>query len=892
MTALRNSATQEKESCIMLPQNAERLLRALGYFDHYSKLYVRAFSAKKMPMDVRLNYDTAYRKNGSILPLSPMGTLDLGTEVFTPSNGLLKGQPQAKGWDFIAALNRKPQGIYFTVNPGGQNIADITESRALFYEIDNLNKEEQWAKLRELEAELGHQLTVVETRNSLHVYLILTAPITDLALWTRYQQRLIQKMGSDISIHNPNRVLRLPDFDYWSWDSENQTPVNHGPIVLHHIGEPLDLSMIDAVLPAWETTQWSPPTDRPRPNYSGPSEFLDYWDMKNIAIYLPGYNAQGRQGGWATAQCPHQGPGHSGNPSVDSLHIAPDGAFKCHAGCDGSDVLEASIRHACTMGYPTLEQWARAKGLWREKSVPIELPSSTATAPPLTDFPEGLIPVKSMAVVDDLPSGDYPPDAPIEGEPPNTVIVSEPLVPIPEADNPELAYVHDKVRGDGKGTTLLGAAIRSLVLSPEGQNIVSRYCWVFNKDEFFDLTTQVTIQPKQLIKRYDGKTGFFKKASNWIQLPQGDKPKRVSIIDLLDAYDRQVFDYGYAPGQPQLIPPVEGEDLPRANLWKPPPTGHVGATSTDVELWLERLYNFIPGEAGDYFLQFLAHTVQQPEVKCDFAPILYTEKRRSGREQLLSPVLEMFKRVNQGIELACTSFDPRYTDALMGKRLVIFNEVKKPTGREFPDPNHWFKNHIGHSADTSKLYTRKGLGAIYMEDYTNFILITNEQDAITIMEDEGRYWPIETSWKGPEEDYINLGRFYDQGGMAKVWGYLHTVDLTGFSPYRPRLDLSNFAEFCGATEADARTQVLDMLNELHDPFIAHHEVKQYLGHIPEVQDARTFRKLIANSPWAMSSDKKDRVSSYEGRKQIKSHLIYQKTIPFVQARALYTDQQS
>lgn len=871
----------------MLSQNAEKLLRALGYFDHYSKLYVRAFSAKKMPMDVRLNYDTAYRKNGSILPLSPMGTLDLRAEIFTPSNGLLKGKPQTNGWDFIAGLNCKPQGIYFTVNPGGQNIDDITESRSLFYEIDNLSKEEQWSKLRELESELGRLLTVVETKNSLHVYLILKAPITDLVLWTKYQQRLIQKMGSDISIHNPNRVLRLPDFDYWSWDSENQTLVNHGPIVLHHIGEPLDLAVIDAVLPAWETTQWSPPTDRPRPNYSCPSEFLDYWDMKHIAIYLPGYNALGRQGGWATAQCPHQGPGHSGNPSVDSLHIAPDGAFKCHAGCDGSDVLEAAIRHACTMGYPTLEQWARAKGLWREKPEPLELPSQTAIAPQATEFPEDLMPVKSMAVIDDLSSGEFLTDALIDGEPPNTVIVSEPLVPIPEADNPELAYHHDKVRGDGKGTTLLGAAIRSLELSEDGQSLMSQYVWVMNHNEFFDLENQVKLKEAQMIKAFDSQYGFFKKASNWVKLPQGDKPRKVGIIDLLSAYNRQAFDYGYAPGQPPLIPVKGKERFPRVNLWKPAPVGLVGATAEDAAPWLERVYNMIPGKAGDYFIQWLAHTVQQPNIKCDFAPLLYTDKRRSGREQLLEPIIAMFNEVNQGAEIACVSFDPRYTDALIGKRFVILNEVKRPGNREFSNPDHWLKTLIGHTADPNKIYTRKGLSSIVMPDFTNYILVTNEQDAVTIMEDEGRYWPIETTWKGPEEDYAALGRFYAEGGFAKVWGYLHTVDLTGFSPWRPDLTLSNFEQFCGATQDDARTQVLDLLDSLHDPFITHHEIKEALHQLEEAQNARHLRKLLANSPWRMSESTKDRVTLYQGRTQIKSHLVYKKEVSLTQARELY-----
>lgn len=874
----------------MIPQNTQRLLEALGYFTRYKKLYVRAFSAKKMPMDVRLTYDTAYRKGGSILPLSPMGVIDLDTGTYTPSNGFHKGQPQLNGWAYLRSINSKPQGIYFTVNPGGQTMADITESTVLFYEIDNLSKEEQWAKLRELEAELGCKLTVVETRNSLHVYLILAEPITDLALWSKYQQRLIQKMGSDISIHNPNRVLRLPDFDYWEWDEANQIPVNHGAILLHQLGDRLDLAAIDAVLPQWETTQWSPPTEKPELDWSGPSEFLEYWNMANIAIYLPGFNARGRQGGWMTAQCPHQGPGHSSNPSVDSLHISPSGAPKCQAGCDAKDVVEAAVRHACTMGYPTLEQWARSKGLWREKSAAVmELPSSTAAAPPATEFPEDLMPGKQWAAVEleDLPSGLPQPVVPTEGEPPAGVIVSEPLVPIPEADNPELAYSHPSAKGDGKGTTLLGAAIRSLELSEDGQSLMNQYVWVMNTNEFFDLANQVKLKEAQMIKAYDHQYGFFKKASNWVKLPQGDKPRKVGIIDLLAAYNRQAFDYGYAPGQPPLIPVKGQERFPRVNLWKPAPIGQVGATAEDAAPWLERVYNMIPGAAGDYFIQWLAHTVQQPEIKCDFAPLLYTDKRRSGREQLLEPIIAMFNEVNQGAEIPCVSFDPRYTDALIGKRFVILNEVKRPGNREFSNPDHWLKTLIGHTADPNKIYTRKGLSSIVMPDFTNYILITNEQDAVTIMEDEGRFWPIETTWKGPEEDYAALGDFYAKGGFAKVWGYLHTVDLSGFSPYRPNLALSNFEQFCGATQEDARTLVLDLLEGLHDPFITHHEIKEALHQVEEAQNARLLRKLLANSPWRMSESTKDRVTFYQGRTQIKSHLVYQKKVSLTQARELY-----
>lgn len=855
----------------MLTQNCRDFLTSLGYFSEYKTLFVRAFAAKKMPLADRLTYNLAYRKNTQILPLSPMGSIHLETNTYLPANGFNKGTSQPNGWEIIRKQNAKPQGLYFTVNPGGQDIVDITESTCLFYEIDNLSKAEQWEKLRALETELGITLGVVETRNSLHIYLPLRRPIKELDQWSRFQQRLIQKMDSDSSIHNLNRVMRLPDFDYWEWSETLGSPVNHGRIELRQLAhDRVDIEQLHQLLPAWSEERWKPVRSAGiAPLKTSPKTALDYWDMTTIRVYLEGYNANGRQNGWATARCPVQGPGHSGSPSLDSLHIAQDGSFKCHAGCSSSDVMKAAMVRAVAMGHPTFEAWAISHNLM---APPVEaaLPGRAAVAPPVTAFP------------DFFDSASLEPDQFSEADlgvaPVTPVAIATCNPEIPVAEDPNFAHEYGTTKTDGLGTTLLGAAIRSLQLSDEGEDLVGTYVWVMVSNEYWDLETQVKLKAVQLQQAFDGKVAFFQKegrpVSNWVKLPQGDKPKKVGIIELLDAHCRVAFDYGYAPGGPPLIPPTGKERFPRVNLWKPTPRGLVGATLDDVAPWLDRLYKLLPGAAGDYFLQFLAHTVTQPHIKCDWAPILYTQKRRSGREQFLAPVIALFNAVNQGAEIQCTGFDPRYTDALISKRLVLLNEVKRPTGREFSNPDHWLKNLIGHTADPNKIYTRKTLTAITMPDFTNYILLTNEQDAVTIMEDEGRYWPVETTWKGEESEYEILGDFYANGGFQKIWGYLYTVDLTGFSPWRPNLELSNFAEFCGATEADARALVLDYLEGLPEPFMAHAELKGQFPNVLEIQDGRSFRKLIANSRWTMTSARTDRVSWREGRNRVQSHLIY------------------
>jgi hypothetical protein len=865
----------------MLTQTTLNFLERFGYFSRYSKLYVRAIGPKKMPLDKRLTYDIAFRKGDKILPLSPMG--EVTSHNFTYQNGLHKNETYNNPLSVLKQINKKPLGIYFTPCAGGQTIDTIHSYPALFYEIDNLSKMEQWKKVRKLEVALSAKLMVVETLNSLHVYIILDVPLTDGESWIRLQRRLIQRQQSDCSIQNPNRVMRLPGFDYWAWNEESQAPVTKGTIEWRQdLDRPLTLAQVEAALPEYDQGYWEPqPSIKARSGFTGSfNGGSDYWDIRNFALYLQGYNERGR-GNWATAQCPHQGSGHSNRPSNDSLHISPDGHFKCHAGCDSRSVYAAALTLATRNGYPKFQDWLASQSC-------AEIPPSNCPAPPITEYPFEEWEAKKKLEALETSEGISPPLRVPEDTVKSTVAIkpiAEPLIPIPEPDNPALAHVHPNRRSDGPNTTLLGSAIRSLELSKDGNDLVAQYVWVFAHNEYYDIENRIPLKEQQLKQAYDKKVGFFKSASNWIQLPQAEKPKRVSVLDLLEAYDRQAFDYAYAPGEPALLPPVGKERFPRVNRWQPLPVG-VPATEQDVQPWLERLYNLMPGERGHYFLQFLAFTVQQPAIKCDFAPLLYTEKRRSGREQLLAPVAALFKSVGQGTEIYCSSYDPRYTEELMGKRFVILNEMKRPTGREFLDPNHWLKNHIGHSADPNRVYTRKGLSSITMPDFCNFVLLTNEQDAITIMEDEGRYWPVETTWKGEESDYIALGRFYDEGGYAKVWGYLQTLDITTFSPWRPDLALSNFTEFCGATELDIRVQVLDLLEDLQDPYITHWELKQLLPH-PDVQDGRPFRKLLANSQWTMGSNKSQRVPYHEGRTRIQTFLIHKKTMPFEKARKAY-----
>jgi putative DNA primase/helicase len=103
--------------------------------------------------------------------------------------------------------NGQNRGIFFTVNSGGHNDADITRINAQFVESDNATIAEQWEKI---DAFPLPPSLVVQTAKSLHCYwLTKGAKVED---FRRIQKKLVAAFDGDGNCINESRVLRLPGF--------------------------------------------------------------------------------------------------------------------------------------------------------------------------------------------------------------------------------------------------------------------------------------------------------------------------------------------------------------------------------------------------------------------------------------------------------------------------------------------------------------------------------------------------------------------------------------------------------------------------------------------------------------------------------------------------------
>lgn len=69
-----------------------------------------------------------------------------------------------------------------------------------------------WSYLGWQAAGLPKPTLVLQSGHGIHAYWRLDKPLRDLKRWTALQKRLIAAVGSDPSIHDPPRIMRLPGF--------------------------------------------------------------------------------------------------------------------------------------------------------------------------------------------------------------------------------------------------------------------------------------------------------------------------------------------------------------------------------------------------------------------------------------------------------------------------------------------------------------------------------------------------------------------------------------------------------------------------------------------------------------------------------------------------------
>ena len=207
----------------------------------------------------------------------------------TPKETKAKLGARKFGRDKEALLKAQADGlgVYVVVNTGGDDKASITEAIAYFLEFDGTAEAEQLQRVQE--SGLPEPSIINRTGGgSLHFYWLLSEPIANTAMWQADMKRLAAHLGSDKSVNDPSRVMRLPGSLYMGPD---QQPI--AMVETIHIGDGRYIrdDIINAIPADPEPLLQTRPTPSPRITSDRTAErALD--QLQRIPSRTPGSNTR------------------------------------------------------------------------------------------------------------------------------------------------------------------------------------------------------------------------------------------------------------------------------------------------------------------------------------------------------------------------------------------------------------------------------------------------------------------------------------------------------------------------------------------------------------------------------------------------------------------------
>ena len=247
----------------------------------------------------------------------------------------------------------------------------------------------------------------------------------------------------------------------------------------------------------------------------------------------------------------------------------------------------------------------------------------------------------------------------------------------------------------------------------------------------------------------------------------------------------------YAPGKGRIV--IEGAHRKMLNLWEAPDVDLMPHLSTrelraKIGKWLALVAHVVGRTNGTKMLDWMTCTLAHPEVKPAWAPVV-VGLPGIGKDLMFRPLAAGVGFKNWS-EIGYETLREKYTDWADAKKVVVLQELWK--GKEAKEVQEKLKTLIAPTS-TSTILVRK----MYMKSYAipnviNFLILTNNADALALTAGERRYWVLHEGNRPLASDfYVDMMRWYEkEGGLALVCAYLmrRKVDLKQFEIVAERTD--------------------------------------------------------------------------------------------------------
>ena len=308
----------------------------------------------------------------------------------------------------------------------------------------------------------------------------------------------------------------------------------------------------------------------------------------------------------------------------------------------------------------------------------------------------------------------------------------------------------------------------------------------------------------------------------------------------------------WAPGLPMLIRNqliAEGGWIGRQgctvfNLYLPPA---IEPKSAPVDRWLDHVHRLFSDADADHVMRWLAHRVQRPQDKINHALVLGGAPG-IGKDTILEPVKRAIGPWN-------------FADVSPQQMLGRFNGFLKSVilrvseARDLGDVDRFaFYDHLkaftAAPPDVLRI-DEKNLREYSIVNVVGVIITSNyKTNGIYLPADDRRHfvaWSDLTMDNFTENYWIELYRWFDNGGSEAVAAYLASHDLSAFNPKAPPPKTSAFWEIVNSSRAPEDAELADVLDALRRPDVV--TIAQIAGHaMPDFAEWLRDRKNARRIP--------------------------------------------
>lgn len=242
---------------------------------------------------------------------------------------------------------------------------------------------------------------------------------------------------------------------------------------------------------------------------------------------------------------------------------------------------------------------------------------------------------------------------------------------------------------------------------------------------------------------------------------------------------------------------------------------NMSATANDIAILAQHLMYLSDNDVAGvtFFLCWLAQLYQTPEIKMPTAVLLYSKNGRVGKNLLQRLLSKVF---GKPLVASCTGkvLQSNFMDAIEHKRIIFINELARS---EKADGYENFKSQVSEE-DTQ--FEGKGRASREIRNIAHYIITTNHEDALPLMEKDGRIAVLRClAERQSDEYYDELVKWIDGPGAGALANVLATWKFPAdWNPYAPVPQTDAARAMQRAAQGDLYNNIAELIEGGVPPF--------------------------------------------------------------------------